>query len=465
MNTRRNYTFLHTLLLVAALLPACRVTVPYRPPSGMADSKLYRDAVASDTASIASIPLNQMFSDTLLQSLIREGIGNNLDLRIAVARIKQASANFAQSKAAFLPGLSANAGATVQKLSDAQAGESKIYQGYLSSGWEADIWGRLKSAKRAALASLLQSDAYKRAVQTQLVSDIATNYYALMAYDAQLQVTLKTVENRKLDVETMKVLKNSDVVTGAAVVQSEANRYSVEVTIPDLRQSIRQTENAISLLLGREPGGIPRDSLVNEAVPADLRTGVASQLLANRPDVQEAEYQLRQSFEMVNVARASFYPALTITAEGGLYNNSLSQLFSASSVFGNIVGGLTQPIFNNGLNRQRLNVARAQQEEYLAAFKQVLLTAGQEVSNALYDYQAASDKIMIRTQQIAFLQKSVDYTKELLKYTANTNYTDVLTSEQSLLAAELSSVSDKLQQLQAVVTLYRSLGGGWKHAK
>lgn len=449
-------------LIVMVALTACKVTQNYQRPAGVADNKLYRDVSTTDTATIADIPWRQMFSDTLLQHLIEEGMANNYDLQIAVARIKQAQANLKQSRAAFFPVVQGHAGATVQKVANTSFGNSEVYQLYGSASWEADIWGKLRSTKRAALASLLESDAYRRTVQTQLISDIATSYYALLGYDAQLQVTMQTVQNRIQDVETMKVLKASDIVTGAAVVQSEANRYSAEVTIPDLKQNIRETENALSVLLGRNPGVIARDSLQAQEVRTDLQTGVATQLLANRPDVQEAEYQLRYYFELTNVARTYFYPSLTITAQGGLSNGSLSQLFSASSLFGNVVGGLTQPIFNQGLNKQRLNVAQAQQEEYIATFKKTLLSAGQEVSNALYDYQAATDKIAIRSTQIGFLEKSVDFTKELLKYTANTNYTDVLTSEQSLLAAKLNSVSDKLQQLQAVVELYRSLGGGWK---
>ncbi|HTE23824.1 TolC family protein [Flavitalea sp.] len=461
-NKFKSYSLLMPALLLAVMFSSCKVTQPYQRSPDIADNKLYRDVSATDTTTIAALRWKQIFTDTILQSLIQEGINNNLDLKIAAARIKQADAGFKQSRLAFLPNVNGNAGTNLLKLSDAQAGNHQVYEIYTGISWEADLWGKLKSSKRAALAALLQSDAYKRAVQTQLVANIATSYYALMAYDAQLLITLKTLDNRIQDAATMKILKESNVVTGAAVVQSEANRYSVEVTMPDIKQNIRVTENAINILLGREPGSIARDSLALQEVPTNLNTGVPSQLLANRPDVQQAEYQLRYYSELVNVAKTYFYPTLTITAQGGLYNNSLSQFFSASSIFGNIVGGLTQPIFNNGLNKQRLKVAQAQQEEYFITFKQTLLTAGQEVSNALYDYQAASDKIINRSQQIFYLQKSVDYTKELLKYTSATNYTDVLTSEQSLLAAQLSSISDKLQQLQAVVTLYRSLGGGWK---
>lgn len=462
INTTYRSSLFCCLFVIAVMLVSCKVTRSYQRPADVVPADLYRTTNTADSNTIADIPWKQMFSDTILQALIEEGIHNNFDLKIAVARIKQAQANLRQSRLAFFPSVDAHAAATVQKPANNGVGLPEIYQLYGSASWEADIWGKLRSSKRAAVAALLQSDAYKKAVQTQLVADIATNYYSLMAYDAQLQVTLKTVDNRTKDVATMKQLKESDVVTGAAVVQSEANRYSAEVTLPDIKQNIREIENAISILIGKPPGDIKRDSLTNQQPTTDLKTGLPAELLANRPDVQEAEYQLRYYSELINVAKTYFYPALTITAQGGLSEGSLSNFFSASTLFGNVIGGLTQPIFNQGLNRQRLEIAKAQQEEYLATFKKTILSAGQEVSNALYDYQAATDKMVIRSQQINFLEKSVDYTKELLKYTANTNYTDVLTSEQSLLAAQLNSIGDKLQQLQAVVELYRSLGGGWK---
>lgn len=449
------------MMMIVMILVSCKVIEKYKRPEGIVDNSLYRDVKTADTTTIANIPWKLIFNDTLLQGLIQEGIDNNLDLKIALARIKQSQANLQQNNALFYPALIGHADGSDQKLPNSRAG-SVSYQLYGSTSWEADIWGKLKSSKRVALAALLQSYAYERAVQTQLVSDIASNYYTLLALDAQLAVTQKTVTNRTLDVEVMKQLKESDVVTGAAVVQSEANLYSAEVTIPDLRQNIRVVENAMCILIGRNPGSVSRDSLNNQQILNGLQTGVPAQLLANRPDVQEAEYQLRYNFELTNVAKTYFYPSLTITAEGGLADENIFQLFNTPFVFGNIVGGLVQPVFNQGLNKQRLKIAQAKQEEYIATFKKTILNAGQEVSNALYDYQAATDKMKIRLQQISFLQKSVEFTKELLKYSANTNYTDVLTSEQSLLAARLNSVSDKLQQLQANVALYRSLGGGWK---
>jgi NodT family efflux transporter outer membrane factor (OMF) lipoprotein len=450
-------------LAAAAFTASCRVAKPFQQPE---QEVSYRDTTITDSSNIADLPWQQLFTDQHLQALINEGIANNLDLKIASARMDAAAANFKQSRLAFLPTVDAKASVTQQKVAASQGGNfitaNRIYQLSATASWEIDVWGKLSSTKRAYMAAFLQSEAYRRAVQTQLIANIATNYFALLAYDEQLRITKQTVENRKADVETMKTLKESDVVTGADVVQSEANRYSAEVTIPDLLQNIRETEHTISILLGRSPGAIVRGTLTEQHVTTDLKTGVPAQLLANRPDVQQAEYQFRYYYELTNVARSYFYPALAITATGGLNGTTLNNFFDASHLFGNVVGSLTQPIFNQGLNKQRLRVAEANQAEYLATFRQTLLTASQEVTNALFDYNAAVDKEHIRGQQITYLEKSVDFTKELLKYTSNTNYTDVLTSEQNLLSAQLNSINDRLQQLQAVVTLYRSLGGGWK---
>ncbi|MBS1934141.1 MAG: efflux transporter outer membrane subunit, partial [Bacteroidetes bacterium] len=437
------YIFLSPCILI--VISACKVTQPYQQPVDATNNKLYRDSSYNDSANnIATISWKQMFTDTLLQSLIQEGINNNYDLKIAVARIKSAAANFKQSKLAFFPNVDANTNATFQRVPSTAYGFPEAYSAAITTSWEADVWGKLKSTKRAALASLLQSEAYRRAVQTQLVADIVTNYYSLLAYEEQLHITERTVANRIKEVETMKVLKESNVVTGAAVVQSEANRYSVEITIPDLKQNIRETENMLSILLGKNPDTIYRATLEQQIVATNLSTGVPAQLLANRPDVQQAEYQLRNSFEQVNVARTYFYPAFTITGSTGFSSIALSQLLDPVSFFANITGGLLQPVFEQGRNKQRLAVAQANQEEFLNTFKKTILVAGQEVSDALYSYKVALEKQSLRKEQISYLQKSVDYTKELLKYSSATNYTDVLTSEQSLLAAELAGVNDKL---------------------
>jgi NodT family efflux transporter outer membrane factor (OMF) lipoprotein len=449
-------------------LTAC-VTKKYERPA-LNSNDLYRDKTGTDTATIANLPWKTLFADGTLQTLIHQGLNENLDLKQAVERIKIAEATLRQSKAAFLPSLSGDLSVTDAKQSRAALNfppginintETQTYKAQLSTSWEADIWGKLSSAKRSAYASLLQTDAAKRAVQTQLIANIANTYYNLLALDKQLAITEQTVKIRETDVETMKSLKEGAIVNGAAVVQSEANLYAAQVTIPDLKKSIKETENALSILLGKGPGTIDRTTLDEQQPYNSLETGVSSQLLQNRPDVQAAEFAFRAAFENTNTAKTYFYPALTLTANGGLSSLDLKNFFD-QSIFYNLIGGITQPIFNKGQNKARLKTAQAQQQQAFYGFQQTLLTSGQEVSNALFAYQTASEKETTRAKQIASLTKAVDYTKELLRYSSATNYTDVLTSEQSLLAAQLNSINDRLQKLQSIVNLYRALGGGWK---
>ena len=458
------------MVIAAALLSACSITKKYERPTTLSTDKLYRDEVAADTTTIADMPWQSVFKDEKLNALIQKGLDNNLNLKNAIENIIQAQASLRQSKLAYYPTLNFDANVTRNKQSQAglnfPAGINintltTTYKLGLSTSWEADIWGKLSSSKRAALASYLATDAAKQAIQTQLISDIANNYFMLLAYDKSLKITQETLESRIKNVETIKALKEGAIVTGAAVVQSEANQHAAEVLIPDLKQSIRETENALNILLGQAPGPIDRGELGTQIIPENIAIGVPSQLLENRPDVRQAEFNFRVAFESTNLAKTYFYPSLTLTASGGFSNLELKDFFS-NSIFYSIIGGLTQPIFNQGLNKMRLTTAQSQQLQAYNNFQQSLLTAGQEVSNALYSYEMAVAKEDSRKKQIEALEKAVDYTQQLLEYSSATNYTDVLTSEQNLLAAQLSGINDNLQKLQAVVNLYRALGGGWK---
>ncbi|HKG08188.1 MAG TPA: efflux transporter outer membrane subunit [Pedobacter sp.] len=464
-NYRKSYLIIGFSILT---LSAC-VTQKYERPA-LNSNGLYRDNNTTDTSTIADLPWKTLFTDPGLQLLIEQGLNENLDLKQAVERIKVAEANLRQSKAAFLPSLSGDLSVTDAKQSRAALNfppginintETQTYRAQLSTSWEADIWGKLGSAKRSAYASLLQTDAAKRAVQTQLIANIANIYYNLLALDKQLAITEQTVKIRQSDVETMKALKEGAVVNGAAVVQSEANLYAAQVSIPDLKRGIREAENSLSILLGKGPGGIERSSLDTQQPYTNLQTGLSAQLLQNRPDVQAAEFAFRAAFENKNLAKTYFYPSLTLTANGGLSSLDVKNFFD-NSIFYNLIGGITQPIFAKGQNKARLNTAQAQQQQAFYSFQQTLLTSGQEVSNALFAYQTANEKETTRAKQIASLTKAVDFTKELLRYSSATNYTDVLTSEQSLLTAQLNSINDRLQKLQSIVNLYRALGGGWK---
>lgn len=445
-------------------LSSC-VTKTYERPPVSTDALFRTEQPLRDDHSIASLPWQSLFSDPVLQGLIADGLERNLDLKIALARIDVAEANLAQSRAAFIPTLQAGAQYGTSKAPNIGPFTSRrVESGQLtaSASWEIDVWGKLRSAKRASEAQLQASWAFRHAVRTQLIADVAIAYFTLLGFERQLEITEAAVAIRIRDVETVKALKAAAVVTGADVVQSEANRYAAEVTIPDIKRSIRETENALSILLARPPHQIPRTKLEEQTMISTLDLGVPAALLANRPDVQEAELAFRSAFELTNLARTYFYPTLTLSGTTGLANTDMAELFSPASVFGSLIGGLTQPILNQGINTQRLRVAKAQQREALYNFQATLLRAGEEVSNALFAYEMAVAKTEARQQQLAALGKSVDFTKDLLRYTSNTNYVDVLTSEQALLVAQIAGINDRLQQLESVVLLYRALGGGWR---
>jgi outer membrane protein, multidrug efflux system len=464
----RNIVIIGSIVFLAS----CSITRKYERPDDLQTASRYRGANAGDTSSMATMPWRQLFTDSLLQRLVNTGIERNYDLKIAIARMESATANLKQSKLAFLPTLSADAQATHSKPSSAQMSANGVTTGspatntiYTLTGttsWELDVWGKLRSNKRAVLAAYMQSEAYRRAVQTQLIATITGNYYQLLAYDEQIRIVEATIINRRKDVTIVRSLKENAVVTGADLVNSEANLHAAELQLPDLKQQRRELENSLSTLLALPADSIARTTFIQQQADSSLHTGLPAALLANRPDVQQAEYAFRNAFELTNVARTYFYPSLTISGTAGWATANTLQSFFNGTFYGNIVGGLTQPVFNQGLNKQRLRNAEANQQEAYYSFQQTLLTAGQEVSNALYAYEMAVEKENKRHLQIASLEKATDFTKQLLKYSSTTNYTDVLTAEQNLLSAQLNGVADRLQQLQAVVELYRALGGGWR---
>ena len=449
---------------LAAILVSCNTSKHYQRGAVSTDG-LFGNTATSDSANLAEKPWSELFTETHLQKLIQEGLNNNLDLQLAVQKVMEAEAYFSQSKAALLPSVSANSKGIYTRNPESiypdGPREISTYQLSSDASWEVDLWGKLRSSKRAAYANLLASDAGQKTVQTRLISNIASAYYALVGLDAKLAITQLTVKNNIDLVETLKVLKESGRVTGAAIVQSEAARYAAEVTIPDLEQQIRETENALCLLLGRVPETIERGKIEEQKLSVVLQTGIPAQMLDNRPDVMQAEYALMSAYEITGNARAYFYPALTLTASAGFAAADLDKLIDPISFAANVIGGLAQPIFNKKLNTTRLKVSQAQQEEALISFRNTLLKAGQEVHNTLGSYESAVQKIGLRQLQLDALIKSVDYTKELLTYGSAT-YTEVLNAQTSLLSAQLSSVNDQLQQLNAVVTLYRALGGGWE---
>lgn len=459
----RTIKIVSLVFALSVMLISCKSTRHYQREERFTQDIFGMESDAS--GSMAEMPWEQLITDANLQTLIQEGFSNNLDLKMAVENIIQSEAYLSQSKASLLPGINAVAKDSYtrnpESLYPSGPREVNNYQLGAEASWEIDIWGKLRGAKRAAYANLLYSDAGVKAVQTRLVANISTTYYSLLALDTQLSITKQTVENNIALVATMKALKESGRVTSAAIVQSEAARYAAEVTLPDLEQRIRETENVMCLLLGRSAGNVERQP-IKEMVPSQmLKVGVPSQILDNRPDVMQAEYSVISAYEITNSAKAYFYPALTLTASAGFAASDLDELLDPVAFAANVLGGLSAPLFNKRANVTRLKVSKSQRETALLALKNTLLNAGVEVNNAFGSYEAARKKSIIRTKQIVALERSVEFTKELLTYGA-ANYTEVLSAQQNLLSAQLGKVNDQLQQQTAVVALYRALGGGWR---
>lgn len=454
---------------MALLLSSCHIYTPYKRPE--VDTKgLYRDptsltdTLVTDTTNLGDLPWDAVFTDPQLQALIRLGLEQNPDLQTAMLRVKEAEAGLRSAKLAYTPSLAlAPQGGWASTEVPNTLGEKWASQwtwtAPVSASWEIDIFGKLLNAKRGAQAALMQTEAYRQAVQTQVIATIANTYYSLLMLDKQLEITEETSRLWKESVETMRAMKEAGMVNEAAVVQSEANSYMIDASIPDLKQAIRETENALSVILYQAPHQIERGKLDQQRLPDMLDAGVPVQLLANRPDVLSAEMALASAYYTTNQARSAFYPSLSITGNFGWTNDFGSVVLNPGKMIANAVGSLVAPIFSRGANSARLRVAKAQQEEALIAFQTALLNAGSEVSNALYLYKAAEEKRIQRELQIDALEKSVEYTRQLLSLGTST-YLEVLTAQQSLLSARLTEVSDEFQRMQAVVNLYHALGGG-----
>ena len=465
---KNNIQSFFVLLAVAATLQSCFVAKDYeRPDIEEVSSDLYRtDALSSDSTSMAKVSWQSVFSDPILKEHIASGLENNMDIRIALQRIEVANAYYKQGRAGYLPSLNVNAQATHQELSrNSQFGS--FFNGGLTQyelngalSWEADVWGKIRSNRRATNAAYLQTVAAHQAVKSQLVSNIATNYFQLLMLDEQLRVVEETIANRLNSVETTKALKEAGQVTEVAVKQTEAQLKNAEATRLDLLRDILLAENTLSILLGTPPQSIARSQLETQELTVAVEMGYPVQLLRNRPDVIAAEYGLIQAFEMTNVARSNFYPSLTLSATGGFQSLELDEWLSANSLFANFVAGLAQPIFNKRQIRTQYEVAKAQQEEALLEFRNALLVAGKEVSDAYYAIETATEKVDVKTDEYEAYNAALVYSEELLD-NGMANYLEVLTARESTLNAQLALAATKFEKLQATVMLYKALGGGW----
>lgn len=461
--------------IVASLgLSSCQILNKYKSPE--VDSEfLYRGENPTDTTTIANIPWNEYFSDPFLQSYIGEALEKNFDMLIAQERIKQAEATLGMARAAYFPDIALTAQANQTRLSNADpltglpkerdnlAYHTETYSLGIVASWELDIWGKLNRQSRAKYAQMLNSYAGRNLIQTSLIANIANIYYSLLALDEQLKVTNDMILLMDENLTTTEALKEAGLATGAAVEQVKAALAGAKTSVPDLESNIRQLENAICVMLGRNPEAIKRSTISSLKSPSTLSYGVPAQMLANRPDVNQAELQFRSAFELTNAAKASFYPTISLTSGMLGYStvNGLSHFFRPENLFASIAGGLTQPLFARKQLKTQYELAKSEQKIALLNFEKTVLAAGKEVSDILYSYESSIKKNTDREVQVGSLTKAVYYTQELLK-AGEANYLEVLTAQQSLLEAQLKQVGDKLEQLQLASDLYRALGGGVK---
>tara|TARA_R110000868_G_scaffold142045_2_gene359125 strand:- start:7353 stop:8762 length:1410 start_codon:yes stop_codon:yes gene_type:complete len=469
MKKMKNNIYRIALLgVTATLMQSCFVAKDYKRPELKTENLYRNEVVSTDTTSLANVSWDKIFTDPLLQGYIKKGLENNLNIRIALQNLAAAQATMKQGQSGYFPTLSAGTDWTHNKISKNSQNGSFLsdlntdqYQLTGNLSWEADIWGKIRSNKRATNAVYLQTTAANQAIKTQLIADIASTYYQLLSVDAQIKVAEETLINRNKSIETILALKKSGNVTEVGVKQTEAQKYATEIIIADLKNNIIILENTMSALLGEASGKIERSTFESQKMQPSITTGVPANLLRNRPDVIAAEYNLISNFELTNVAKSGFYPTLKITAIGGLQSIDLKEWFSANSIFANIVTGLTQPIFNQRQVKTKFEIAKANQEKAYLQFEQSLLTAGKEVSDALAQYNNETYKITVREKQADALTKAATFSDELLTY-GLANYLEVLTSKNDALNAKLSLVDNKFQQYKAVIQLYKALGGGWQ---
>lgn len=439
-------------------LAGCQYRTYERPEMPQTDSLYLRSTLSADTTSIADLSWKELFTDSLLQELIETGIENNTDLNIARLKVQEAEALLTASKLAYLPSFSLTPQGTIKSVEGGSA--TKTYNLAASADWEIDIFGRITNAKREAKAVLEQSEAYRQAVQTQLVATIANSYYTLLMLDKQLEISRSTAEIWADNLRVMKALKKAGQTTEMAVAQIEASKLAVDASLLSLQQQIIEMENSISSLLGDVPRQITRSTLDVQLFPDTLSIGVPLHLLQRRPDVRQSEAALAAACYVTNQAYAAFYPSITLSGSAGWTNAAGAVISNPGEWLFSAIGSLVQPLFNRGQNIANLKVAKAQQEEALLSFRQSLLDAGNEVNNALLQWQTARQRLELDKQQIASLRSAVRSSELLMKHSSQ-NYLEVLTARQTLLEAELSAVSDRFDEIQGVINLYHALGGGY----
>lgn len=448
------------LLTVSCLLSGCGIYNRYsRPNLEVNTDSLYRETgLLADTTTIAATPWREIFTDPHLQTLIATGLERNTDLGIARLQVEEAQAVLMNARLSYLPSVNLTPQAGISHYN----GETKkTYTLGATAAWEVDIFGKVNNSRRGAAAALEQSHAYAQAVQTGLVATIAESYYTLLMLDEQLTISEQALANWDETITTLKALAEAGKANDVAVHQARANRTALNASLLTIRKSIRETENSLCALLKESSHTISRGTLGEQSFSDELSIGIPLQLLANRPDVQQAEFALAEAFYATNAARTSFYPSLTLSGTLGWTNNGGGTILNPGKWLSNAIAQLVTPLFNKGTNIANLKIAKARQQEAVLRFEQSLLNAGNEVNDALTEWQTADGRIRLDYQQTADLEAATEKTRLLMRYTS-ANYLEVLTAQQSLLNARLTLAQDQASKIQSVIHLYHALGGGKK---
>ncbi|WPV02561.1 efflux transporter outer membrane subunit [Mucilaginibacter sp. cycad4] len=464
-----------SLALALVVLAGCKVSKDVATPKdGLPEN--FRNAVTTgDTSSIADLQWKNFFTDAALQKLIDSAIVKNYDMQVAVKNIEASELQFKQVKWNYAPTLGLNVTASTNRPSDNSINGLSIkqygigtkhiedYNANLALSWEADIWGKIRNQNRQALAQYLQTNEAKRAIQTNIVASVSQGYYNLLMLDEQLEIAKKNV---KLNDSTLRIIKlqyDAGQVTFLGVQQAQAQLESAAQLVPQFERDINVQENGLSILAGKLPDAIERSAKLNDITfPETLSAGVPSAMVSRRPDVRSSELALNIANARVGIAKAQLYPSLTITGQGGLNSFKSSNWFNIpASLFGTVAGGIAQPLLQRKQLRTQYEVAKVDREKSVIQFRQSVLNAVGEVSDALVRLQKLKEQQTIAANRVKTLQQATTNASLLFK-NGLANYLEVITAQGNVLQGELELASIKMAQLSANAELYRSLGGGWK---
>lgn len=451
---------------VGLLAAGCTLGPDYRRPA-VSTPQTWRDGPpAADAASLADLAWWDLFQDEELRRLVQAALEANRDLRIAVTRVDQARAVLGVTRAAQFPDVTAGGSVTTNRFSDhvpprGQGGETDLIATTVDLAFEIDLWGRLRRASEAARAELLASEEARRAVAMTLVSDVATAYLRLCQLDMELETTRRNIVSRQSSLQLVRDRLDAGLTSALDLRQAEAELASAAAQVPDLQRQIAQTEHQLSILLGRNPGGITRGRpLTGQTLPPTVPAGLPSALLERRPDIRQAENALVAANARIGVARAAFFPQISLTGFFGFESVALSDLFTGPSRIWQFGPTVTVPIFNAGRNRATLALTEAQQQEALVRYEQTIQQSFREVEDALIAYRKAREALVEQAAAVRASREALSIAE--FRYTSGlTSYLDVLDTQRTLLSAEIAESRTLLVQLVAVVQLYRALGGGW----